>query len=179
MKYDREYKQLLKELQSNRERIHHNYIRSIRRAMAIGLIVVAITLLIVAISQAAPNSQYTPYPQTSTSRSRFNKVVKTYDQLADAIYHAEGGKNTNFPYGIKSVRCDSDRECRAICINTIRNNVRRFKQDNRGFSSYLEFLANRYAPVGVANDPTNLNRNWLRNVKYFLANPFLANPKGL
>jgi len=52
------------------------------------------------------------------------------DLLADAIYWAEGGANTNFPYGIKSVRGDNEREYRKICKNTIKNNIRRFKEQS-------------------------------------------------
>jgi hypothetical protein len=32
----------------------------------------------------------------------------------------------------------------------------------------IERFANRWAPVGVANDPTNLNKNWVKNVKYYM-----------
>lgn len=29
---------------------------------------------------------------------------------------------------------------------------------------YVEYFASKWAPLGVANDPTNLNANWARNV---------------
>ncbi len=32
---------------------------------------------------------------------------------------------------------------------------------------FIDFLAQVWAPVGVANDPTNLNTNWPKNVKAF------------
>ena len=91
------------------------------------------------------------------------------ERLADAIYLSEGGENTKYPYGIRSVNCEGETECRRVCINTIRNNKRRWenakaKGDER---SYLEFLAARYAPIASKNDPTGLNKNWLGNVKYF------------
>lgn len=91
------------------------------------------------------------------------------NKLADAIYLAEGGKKAQYPYGITSIVCSSDKECRRICINTIRNNKVRY--NNYGYlhySTYLEFLASRYCPVGVENDKKDLNKNWLKNVKYFL-----------
>jgi regulator of RNase E activity RraA len=32
----------------------------------------------------------------------------------------------------------------------------------------LPELARKWAPVGVANDPKNLNKNWLGNVRKFM-----------
>lgn len=101
------------------------------------------------------------------------KEIKTYSysQLANAIYKAEGGKKARKPYGVLSVQCDSEKQCREICINTIRNNAKRWKQKTHNadkYPDYLSFLASRYAPVGVNNDPKNLNKNWLKNVKFFL-----------
>lgn len=90
------------------------------------------------------------------------------NQLADAIYWAEGGKNAR--YGIKSVPCENLRECRRVCKNTIRNNVKRWDNSGRKVD-YLTFLRKKYAPLGVSNDPTNLNRHWLKNVRWLLNNP--------
>lgn len=36
------------------------------------------------------------------------------------------------------------------------------------FTDYIEFLASRYCPIGADNDPQGLNKNWVKNVKYFL-----------
>ena len=87
-------------------------------------------------------------------------------RIVNAIYKAEGGNRTKYPYGIKSVSCDSVTECRRICLNTVKNNVDRWMTarelgDNR---DYLTFLWHRYCPP-QANE---LNSNWLKNVKYFL-----------
>lgn len=32
----------------------------------------------------------------------------------------------------------------------------------------IEKFAKRWAPVGVANDPTNLNKNWIKNAQYYM-----------
>lgn len=90
------------------------------------------------------------------------------DLLADAIFWSEGGKNAK--YGIKSIPCDTLKECRRICKNTIRNNVKRWNDSGRKVD-YLTFLRNKYAPIGADNDLSNLNSNWLKNVKGFLSNP--------
>jgi hypothetical protein len=99
-------------------------------------------------------------------------IVHAYtdDQIVDAIRKAEG----TWTYGIKSVSCQTEKECRQICKNTVRNNYKRWSQAGRKNAqgqtiTYLQFLANRYCPIGASNDPTGLNRNWLRNVTYFLS----------
>lgn len=90
-------------------------------------------------------------------------------EIADAIYKAEGGAKAKKAFGILSVKCEGYNECRQVCLNTIRNNRKRYKEYGyKKYKTYLEFLASRYAPVGAENDPRGLNRNWLKNVKYFL-----------
>jgi len=88
--------------------------------------------------------------------------------LADAIYHAEGGDETSFPFGIKSVRCEGYAECRKVCKMTISNNVTRYqrtKKYDHYTGSYLTFLGSRYCPVGESCT------HWKYNVKWFLNNP--------
>lgn len=96
-------------------------------------------------------------PAVASTPEYFNKVV-------DAIYLAEGGKAAKKPFGILSVPCDGYTDCRKIAYNTVRNNWYRWEAKGRP-GEYLAFLASKYAPVGVSNDPTNLNQNWLRNVR--------------
>lgn len=83
-------------------------------------------------------------------------------QVANAIFWAEGGYKTSHPYGI--LQKYKHTTPRQACINTIRH----ARRDWNGKGDFLSFLASRYAPLGVANDPTNLNANWLKNVRYFL-----------
>lgn len=84
------------------------------------------------------------------------------ERLADAIYIAEGGAKTNHPYGI--LKHYRDTTPRQACINTINHALKDFKGEEKDFILYL---GNRYAPIGVANDPSNMNRNWIKNVKYW------------
>lgn len=91
----------------------------------------------------------------------------TNEQIADAIYRAEGGEKTRHPYGILSVKVSGKEEARRVCLNTIRKQRKRHADHACGFS-FLECLQRRYAPIGAFNDPRNLNSNWLKNVKYFL-----------
>lgn len=95
----------------------------------------------------------------------------TYDELADAIYHAEGGTGASVPYGIFYDGCtwDDPDLCRKICLNTIRNNTGRFTAQYE-YKDYLDFLASRYCPVGSETD-NGTCRFWKKNVKWFLDHP--------
>jgi hypothetical protein len=86
----------------------------------------------------------------------------TDEQIANAIYLAEGGAKTSHPYGIlKKYKTTTPRQA---CINTIRH----AKKDWDGKGDFVAFLGSRYCPVGASNDPMGLNVNWVRNVNYFL-----------
>lgn len=88
----------------------------------------------------------------------------TPDQWVNAIHKAEGNDN----YGIKSTRCTVGDGCRNVCERTVLNNYKRWKQEKSNIA-YVQYLGKRYAPIGSGNDPTGLNRNWSKNVKYFLS----------
>lgn len=96
------------------------------------------------------------------------RTVAGYDveRLATAIYHAEGGAKTAHPYGILAkYKTTTPRQA---CINTINSKYRAWLKTDRKLD-YLSYLASKYAPVGVANDPTGLNKNWLGNVRRLYA----------
>lgn len=93
----------------------------------------------------------------------------TDTEIVEAIYRAEGGADATYLYGIRSVSYDTPAEARRICFNTVRNNRKRYADyGHKTHDTYLNFLASRYAPIGAGNDPKNLNRHWLKNVKFFL-----------
>jgi len=85
-------------------------------------------------------------------------------EIADAIKKVENSKN--HPYGILKPYCSEGTEsrCRKGCVQTIE----RALKDWNGQGDFLAFLAGRYAPIGVANDPNGLNKNWLKNLKMIL-----------
>ena len=88
--------------------------------------------------------------------------VVDVEKLATAIYYAEGGEKTNFPYGILAkYKTTTPRQA---CINTINHALRDW--DSKG--DFIVFLGSRYCPVGAKNDPTGLNKNWVKNVKRLL-----------
>ena len=89
-----------------------------------------------------------------------NAFAIDIELLANAIYYAEGGAKTKYPYGIlKRYKITTPRQA---CINTIKRALR----DNHNLNDYefISFLGKRYAPMGVKNDPMNLNKNWVKNV---------------
>ncbi len=87
----------------------------------------------------------------------------TNDQIANAIYKAEGGEKAKVPYGILSVKVKDSQEARRVCINTIRNNRVRFAKQSK-YSDFIEFLGSKYCPVSAHK----LNKNWVKNVKSIL-----------
>jgi hypothetical protein len=87
------------------------------------------------------------------------------DQIANAIYIAEGGAKTSHPYGIlKHYKTTTPRQA---CINTIKSARKRFAAQSQE-TDFVHFLSLSYCPIGASNDPTGLNINWERNVKYYL-----------
>ena len=92
----------------------------------------------------------------------FLSLGMDFERLATAIYFSEGAEKARKPFGILSVPCEGYEDCRRICLNTVRNNYKRWEASQKE-KSYLEFLAERYAPVKAHP----LNTNWLRNVRYF------------
>ncbi|MCP4364093.1 MAG: hypothetical protein GY800_02180 [Planctomycetes bacterium] len=107
-----------------------------------------------------------------TSPGYASAVAYTDDQIADAIYKAEGGKKASHPYGIMSVPYKNEADARRICLNTIRDNRKRYADyGHREYPTFLEFLASIYAPTrgkGITRSAKKLNGNWLRNVRFFL-----------
>lgn len=90
-------------------------------------------------------------------------AVYDAEQIATAIYYAEGGARAKKPFGVLSVPCDNYTSCRQICLNTIENTFTRW-QIAGSPGDFLTFLANRYCPPGHCPDTAA----WLKNVKYFM-----------
>ena len=82
------------------------------------------------------------------------------EQIANAIWYAEGGNKTNFPFGILSVKCEGYDACRRICLNSIRNAKKRWEKAGKP-EDFIVFMGRRYSPPDI-------NPNWVRLVKYFL-----------
>jgi hypothetical protein len=83
------------------------------------------------------------------------------ERMCDAIYIAEGGLKTKYPYGIlKKYKTTTPRQA---CINTVNHALR----DWDGARDFIVFLGSRYCPIGAKNDPHGLNKNWVKNVRFY------------
>lgn len=81
-------------------------------------------------------------------------------RMATVIWTVEGGKNTRFPYGIKSISVKDEADARRICINSIKNNWKRWNTANRP-CGFVDWMANRWCPI--KSDPVG-HKNWVQNV---------------
>ena len=79
------------------------------------------------------------------------------NQIADAIYKIEGGANTKWPYGIKSIKTSNPRQ---VCINTIKNNYSRWQKSGSS-KPFLDYLADVYCPQSA---DFKGNQNWKANI---------------
>jgi hypothetical protein len=99
-----------------------------------------------------------------SSTGHANGLNLDKERLANAIYIAEGGAKTKHPYGIlKKYKVTTPRQA---CINTINTALRKWNQQGLkgNTNDFIKFLGKTYAPIGADNDPTGLNRNWVKNV---------------
>ena len=86
-----------------------------------------------------------------------------------AIRFAENGRKGR-EYGILHPRVKPTYRSQAgWCAATVQKNYDRWtKAGSKG--DFITFLGNRYCPVGAENDPTGLNKHWIKNVrKLFLS----------
>ena len=87
--------------------------------------------------------------------------------IVAAIRYAENGKK--YQYGIIHKKCKPGyRNQAGWCAATVQKNYDRWvKAGSKG--DFITFLGKRYCPVGVDNDPTGLNKHWIKNVKFYTA----------
>jgi len=83
----------------------------------------------------------------------------TNKEICDNIYIIEGKEKARQPFGIETIECKTYDRCQQICLNTIRNNKVRFKNQIKE-KEFLTFLAKRYCPPNW--------RTWLKNLKFYL-----------
>ncbi len=83
-------------------------------------------------------------------------------RLVDAIGHAENSKTS--PYGILAHYKHTTP--RQACFNTVDHALKRWNKTNQK-ENFISYLSKTYCPIGAANDPKNLNSNWVKNVTFF------------
>lgn len=92
--------------------------------------------------------------------------------IVAAIRYAENGR-AGREYGILHPKCPPTYRGQAgWCAATVQKNYDRWVLAGKP-GLFLAYLARRYAPIDVDNDPNGLNEHWLRNVTFFY-NKFLG-----
>lgn len=104
---------------------------------------------------------------------RIAAEIGVQPQFLAAIRVAEGG-GPGREFGVLSQEAPTYEEQCRVCARSIRNNLFRYvtrhdgafpvNRDDRYSPGFIAFMAARWAPVGVANDPSNLNAHWVANV---------------
>lgn len=86
--------------------------------------------------------------------------------IVAAIRYSENG-GPGREYGILHPRVgDSYRSQAGWCAATVQKCYDRWVRKGKP-SFFVGFLGSRYCPIGAENDPTGLNRHWVRNVSRF------------
>jgi hypothetical protein len=103
-------------------------------------------------------SKVTLKPDAETINFIQNTLVP---YMRGAIKVAEGNSKN---FGVLSTKTANSHEAEQVLDNSIRNSYLRWLQAGQP-GKFVDFMAARWAPVGVANDPNNLNANWPTNVR--------------
>ena len=80
------------------------------------------------------------------------------EKVVNAIYRLEGGAQTKYPYGVRSVKTADPRR---VCYRTVQNTHNRWIRAGRP-GQFFDYLADRYCPK--ASDPIG-NIRWKRNIR--------------
>jgi hypothetical protein len=113
------------------------------------------------------------YPIIMTAAKRNGIAETDHDNLSTlfGIRKAENGKQGK-EFGVLHPKAKGKKgESRETTLDrqagwaaaTIMSKRRAHEASKEG-GDFVEYLASRYAPVGAGNDPTNLNKNWHKNV---------------
>lgn len=89
-------------------------------------------------------------------------------ELMQAVVNAEGPGNAI----VKAVQCSipsvkTRSEALRVLARSCVNRMDDFIVKQKLGKEFVEFWAERWAPRGVSNDPTDLNKNWPVNVNKF------------
>jgi len=86
--------------------------------------------------------------------------------VASIRYAENGGKGRE--YGILHPRVKPTYRSQAgWCAATVQKHYDRWVKGGR-VGSFIASLGARYCPIGADNDPTGLNKHWIKNVRFYL-----------
>lgn len=92
------------------------------------------------------------------------QATELVPQIAQAV---KGAENNGRNHGVLSVHTSNESDASKVLNNSIYNSFVRWHEAGRP-GKFIDFMQQRWAPQGVANDPHNLNQNWAPNVRKFL-----------
>jgi len=93
------------------------------------------------------------------------------EKWSSAIYLAEGGESAVVPYGMFFKGCDWDNVsyCKKIVHNTIYNTLVKYRSTRcTPGESDISCMQRRYCPLDDPRDVGGLNKNWQKNVLFYL-----------
>jgi hypothetical protein len=88
-------------------------------------------------------------------------AVDLVPQVSAAVKRAENNPRN---HGVLSVKTSNPSK---VLDDSVYNNFVRWNAAGRP-GKFVDFMQRRWAPIGVKNDPKNLNKNWAPNVRKFL-----------
>lgn len=87
------------------------------------------------------------------------------NKFADFVYLIEGRAKTKYPYGVKSIETNGNKEkARRITLNSINNSYKRWEKSGKT-NDFVTFFANRWCPP---ESDKQGNLNWIKNMNYYL-----------
>ena len=89
--------------------------------------------------------------------------VLNENKICESIRCSEG-IHSRYPYGIKSVSCETKDECRLKCLESVRNQFKLFtRHGGKGIKNFIREFARRYD----SGDSRAGQAVWIKNVTYF------------
>lgn len=105
-------------------------------------------------------------PACAEASQSVNPSNAYVERVVEAIYRAEGGRKTRHPYGVLSVKSNDPRR---TCYEVVNWRYAMWVTMPAPKPDFITYLSRSYCPIGAKNDPRGLNRNWVKNVSYFMA----------
>ena len=91
-------------------------------------------------------------------------------RLADAVYWAEGGTKASHPYGLVFYKVPTNKY-REICLSHLAAYYAKWEKTEAD-KDFVAWLGARWSPTaGVSASDAKANKNWYKNVSFFLRHP--------
>lgn len=126
----------------------------------IKVVLFVVSMLVCGCSYALPSVEI----QRCKEVARWYKLTPEQTALLMTIRRVESGKPGR-EFGVLSRKAMRHRDG----VKSFYLQARFAAETIKGrYTGDIDAFAARWAPVGVANDPTNLNKNWARNAKHHI-----------